>query len=45
MDLTTGQNLIKEKRYPEALKYFLNILDIIKQSRIEFFLGRVYSNC
>ena len=27
MDLTTGQNLIKEKRYPEALKYFLNILD------------------
>ena len=44
MDLTTGQNLIKEKRYPEALKYFLNILDIDSNNlELNFFLGRVYS--
>ena len=44
MDLTTGQNLIKQKKFPLALKLLKNLL-ILKPNNydIYFYLGRAYS--
>ena len=44
MDLTTGQNLIKQKKFPQALKLFdyLMKLDPYNQD-LNFYLGRIYS--
>ena len=44
MDLATGQNLIKQKKFPLALKLLKNLL-ILKPYNydIYFYLGRVYS--
>ena len=44
MDLTTGQNLIKQKKFPAALKLFKNLLTLNPNKYdIYFYLGRVYS--
>ena len=44
MDLATGQNLIKQKKFPLALKFFKNLL-ILKPNNYDtyFYLGRVFS--
>ena len=44
MDLATGQNLIKQKKFPQALKLFeyLAKLDPNNQD-LNFYLGRIYS--
>ena len=44
MDLATGQNFIKQKKFPLALKLLKNLL-ILKPNNydIYFFLGRAYS--
>ncbi len=44
MDLTTGQNLIKQKKFSEALNFFLKLNDqYFNNFEINFYLGRVYS--
>ena len=44
MDLTTGQNLIKQKKFSEALNYFLKLNDqYFNNLEINFYLGRIYS--
>ena len=44
MDLATGQNLIKQKKFPLALELLKNVL-ILKPNNydIYFYLGRAYS--
>ena len=44
MDLTTGQNLLKEKKFFLAKKYFEKLLNLNpNRFEINFYLGRVYS--
>ena len=44
MDLTTGQNLLKEKKFFLAKKYFEKLLNLNpNRLEINFYLGRVYS--
>ena len=44
MDLTTGQNLLKEKKFFLAKKYFEKLLNLNpNKPEINFYLGRVYS--
>ena len=44
MNLATGQNLIKQKKYPSALKLFKYLLKLNPNKyEIYFYLGRIYS--
>lgn len=44
MDLATGQNLIKQKKFPQALKLFDDLMKLDPNNRdIYFYLGRIYS--
>ena len=44
MDLATGQNLIKQKKFPQALKLFDDLMKLDPNNRdIYFYLGRNYS--
>ena len=44
MDLTTGQNLLKQKKFSIALKHFKKLLELNPNNLdINFYLGRVYS--
>ena len=44
MDLTTGQNLLKQKKFLIALKHFKKLLELNPNNLdINFYLGRVYS--
>ena len=44
MDLTTGQNLLKQKKFLMALKHFKKLLELNPNNiDINFYLGRVYS--
>ena len=44
MDLTTGQNLLKQKKFLMALKHFKKLLELNPNNiDINFYLGRAYS--
>ena len=43
MDLATGQNLIKQKKFHAALNYFNSLLVSNPNNNIYFYLGRVHT--
>ena len=44
MDLATGQNLIKQKKFPQALKLFDYLVNLDPSNQdLNFYLGRIYS--
>ena len=44
MDLATGQNLIKQKKFPQALKLFEYLVKLDPNNlNLNFYLGRIYS--
>ena len=44
MDLATGQNLIKQKKFPQALKLFDYLVKLDPNNlNLNFYLGRIYS--
>ena len=44
MDLATGQNLIKQKKFPQALKLFDYLVKLNPNNQVlNFYLGRIYS--
>ena len=44
MDLATGQNLIKQKKFPQALKLFEYLAKLDPKNKdLNFYLGRIFS--
>jgi len=44
MDLATGQNLIKQKKFPQALKLFKYLVKLDPNNQdLNFYLGRICS--